>query len=517
MSTAARIESAELDPVPAIRLREVRKSFGAIQALQPVTLDVAAGVIHAFVGQNGAGKSTTLGILAGRIAASAGEIEILGARVELGEPRRARAAGVVAIYQELTIIPALSAVANVFLGQTLHRRGLLAQSDMLRHYRELCARLGVTIPAGAEARSLSVADQQTIEIMRALRSDARILLFDEPTASLAPPERAALFRVMRDLRAEGHTLIYVSHNLDEVLDLSDAISVFRDGRLIETRLRPDWSKPSLVAAMLGEELGDIYHRRPATRSAGTPALRVADCAVPRAIEGIDLEVRAGEIVGIAGLVGSGRSTLLRSIAGLEPGATGRMEVGGAATAWPTTPRKARDLGVALVPEDRKHQGLVLGLPSSDNVILPNLGAVSRRGVINPRLVAERAARATRAFGFDPRRLGAPVGTLSGGNQQKVLLARWAYETPRVLLVDEPTRGIDVGAKSEILDSLRAFAEEGLAVVIVSSELEEICALADRVFVLSEGRLVDRISAARAELSVHLLLNSAFGVERHHHD
>jgi ABC-type sugar transport system ATPase subunit len=270
--------------------------------------------------------------------------------------------------------------------------------------------------------------------------------------------------------------------------------------------------------MLGEELGDIYHRRPANRKAtATPALRVAGCSVPGAIDGVDLDVRAGEIVGIAGLVGSGRSTLLRAIAGLEPNATGRMEIGGKPVSWPRTPRRARDLGVALVPEDRKNQGLVLGLPSSDNVILPNLGGVSRRGVIDPGRVAERSARATRAFGFDPRRLEAPVGTLSGGNQQKVLLARWAYETPRVLLVDEPTRGIDVGAKSEILDSLRAFADEGLAVVIVSSELEEICALADRTFVLSEGRLVDRLDAARVDLSVHLILNSAFGVERHHHD
>lgn len=223
------------------------------------------------------------------------------------------------------------------------------------------------------------------------------------------------------------------------------------------------------------------------------------------------------MLGIGGLVGSGRSSLLRAVAGLEPQSSGSMEIGGKAVEWPRTPRAARRLGIALVPEDRKHQGLVLGLPAADNVTLPNFGAVAPFGLINNRYMTDRSAVATRAFGFDPRRLAAPVGTLSGGNQQKVLLARWAYERPKILLVDEPTRGIDVGAKSEILNSLRAFADQGLAVIIVSSELEEICALADRVVVLAEGRLVDHIDSNRAELSVHLVLNSAFGVERHHHD
>lgn len=256
---------------PAIRLRGVRKSFGMVEALKPVTLDVEAGKIHALVGQNGAGKSTTLGILAGRIAASGGDIEIGGSRVELGDPRRARAAGVVAIYQELTIVPALSAVANVFLGQTYARRGLLAEAAMRRRFHELTARLGVTISAEAEARSLSVADQQTLEILRALEANARIILFDEPTTALAPPEREALFKVMRDLRAAGHTLIYVSHNLDEVLDISDAISVFRNGRLIETRPRPDWTKSrSLPRCWARTWATSIIAAPPPGRSAARP-------------------------------------------------------------------------------------------------------------------------------------------------------------------------------------------------------------------------------------------------------
>ncbi|NKM66487.1 sugar ABC transporter ATP-binding protein [Rhizobium laguerreae] len=503
---------------PAIRLIDVRKSFGAIDALKPVKLDIVGGQIHAFVGQNGAGKSTTLGILAGRIPASGGEIQIAGTTVELGDPRRARAAGVVAIYQELTIVPALSAVANVFLGQPYSRGGLLSEAAMRRRFFELTARLGVSIPADAEARNLSVADQQTLEILRAIQADARIILFDEPTTSLAPPEREALFRVMRDLRAEGHTLIYVSHNLDEVLDISDAVTVFRNGRLIETREKSSWTKSQLVTAMLGEDMGDVYQRRPALRVPGAvPVLSVRDCAVPGAIEQISFEVRPGEVLGIGGLVGSGRTSLLRALAGLEPRSKGSMEIDGRLVSWPRTPRAARRLGLALVPEDRKHQGLVLGLSGSENVTLPNFGAVTRFGLIDNGKMNERSAVATRIFGFDSRRLGVPVGTLSGGNQQKVLLGRWAFEKPKVLMVDEPTRGIDVGAKAEILDALRGFAEQGLAVIIVSSELEEICALADRVVVLSEGRLVDHIDAKRVDLSVHLVLNSAFGVERHQHD
>ncbi|NUB45832.1 sugar ABC transporter ATP-binding protein [Fertoebacter nigrum] len=502
---------------PAVRLKGVSKTFGPIQALKPVNLDIAAGTIHALVGQNGAGKSTTLGILAGRISATTGDVEIGGARVDLGDPRRARAAGVVAIYQELTIVPALSAVANVFLGQPLSRGYLLSEGAMQSRFAELAGRLGVSIPTDAEARSLSVADQQTLEILRAIQANARIILFDEPTTALAQPEREALFKVMRDLRAEGHTLIYVSHNLDEVLGISDAITVFRNGSLIETRPTQAWTKAQLVTAMLGEEMGDIYHRRPASRLRdGEPAISVRDIALPGAIGEIGFSVRAGEILGVGGLVGSGRSSLLRALAGLEHRSSGQIEIAGREVAWPRTPRAARALGIALVPEDRKHQGLVLGMTAADNVTLPKLRAIARSGLIDNQLAAEVAADATRAFGFDPKRLFAPVGTLSGGNQQKVLLARWAFDRPKVLLVDEPTRGIDVGAKAEILDALRAFAEEGLAVIMVSSELEEICALADRVIVMSEGRQVDHIDASRAELSVHRILNSAFGVERHHH-
>ena len=502
---------------PAIALLDVSKAFGPVLALHPANLEVAAGTIHAFVGQNGAGKSTTLGILAGRIAPSSGRVLLFGEEANLGDPRAARAQGVSAIYQELTIVPTLSAAANVFLGQTMARGGFLDERSMHRRFSELCARLGVTIDAAREARRLSVADQQMLEIMRALQADSKIILFDEPTTALAPPEREALFKIMRELRDHGHTLIYVSHNLDEVLGISEHISVFRNGRLVQTRPRSLWTKSDLVASMLGEALGDIYHRRDRTTAeVGTPVLRVRGLTVPGAVTDLALSVSPGEILGIGGLVGAGRTTLLRAIAGMEPRASGRFEIDGREVGWPTDPRTARNYGIALVPEDRKTQGLVLGMACMDNVAMANYRRVGRNGLVDVARLRSLSRRSTDRFGLDPRRLGDPVGNLSGGNQQKVLLSRWDYELPKVLMVDEPTRGIDVGAKSEILDALRDFAERGIAVIIVSSELEEIVALADRVVILSEGRLVDELDHARSPLSVHAILNSAFGVEGSRH-
>ncbi|MER9947225.1 sugar ABC transporter ATP-binding protein [Mesorhizobium sp. M0047] len=502
---------------PAISLLDVSKAFGPVMALHPVRLDIKAGTIHAFVGQNGAGKSTTLGILAGRTAPNSGQVLLFGKPATLGDPRAARAQGISAIYQELTIVPALSAAANVFLGQTVARQGFLQERSMHQRFAALCERLKVSIDPATEARRLSVADQQMLEIMRALQADSNIILFDEPTTALAPPEREALFAVMRELRDQGHTLVYVSHNLDEVLDISQYISVFRNGRLVETRAKSSWTKSTLVASMLGEAIGDIYHRRDRVSTVpDQPVLRVSGLTVPSAVTDLSLSISPGEILGIGGLVGSGRTTFLRAIAGMEPRASGRLEVDGREVAWPTAPRAARDYGIALVPEDRKSQGLVLGMACADNVVMANYGRVGRHGFVDTARLRSLSRKSTDRFGLDPRRLGDPVGNLSGGNQQKVLLSRWDYEQPKVLMVDEPTRGIDVGAKSEILDALRDFAERGIAVIIVSSELEEIVAVADRVIVLSEGRLVGELNHAQKPLSVHAILNCAFGVEGNRH-
>ena len=502
--------------VPAVYCRQVEKTYGAIRALHPVDLEVRPGTIHALVGQNGAGKSTLLGILAGRTRAGAGTIEVFGKPEALGDPRTARRASIIAIYQELTIVPALSAVANVFLGQTLSSGGLLSEAAMRRRFLELARRLDVRIPPEAEARTLSIADQQILEIMRAVQSEARIILFDEPTAALAPAERTALFRLMRDLRRNGHTMLYVSHNLDEVLDISDDVTVFRNGRRIASSAVAEWSKPKLVGAMLGEDVGDIYHRRTGRRPAGDrPLLRAKGVDVPGAIGGVDLTLRPGEVVGIGGLVGSGRTTLLRALAGLEPAAKGNLWIDGEKRPWPRRPHDARALGIALVPEDRKLQGLVLGMSAMENIALPRLRDATRHGLLSDARMREAAERVSSLFRLDPSRLRHPVHQLSGGNQQKALLARWRYCRPKVLLVDEPTRGIDIGAKGEILDCLRAFADDGIGVVIVSSELEEIVAVADRVLVLAEGRTAGQLDARSGEVSVAAILNDAFRVEKVH--
>lgn len=502
--------------MPAVRCSNVAKNFGGTQALSGIDLQVRLGTVHALVGENGAGKSTLLGVLAGRISPSAGSVEVFGDQEEFGNPRAARARGIAAIYQELTTVPALSAKANVFLGQARSRGGMLSERVMHKRFLELAERLNVSVDPDTEAGKLSVADQQLLEIMRALEANARIILFDEPTAALAPSERAGLFKLIRDLRQEGVTMIFVSHNLDEVLDISDQITVFRNGRLEASRSTSAWTKGELVATMIGEEASSLFaHRRGTHQLETKEILHAEDVTVPGAIEDVEITVNQGEIVGVAGLVGSGRTTLLRALAGVESKSTGRLRLSGQEVRWPRTSRQARALGIALAPEERKMQGLVLGMSAAENIALGDLGRVARGGFVSTRKTHARAAEVGREFGLDPARLGEVVGNLSGGNQQKTLLARWKYSEPKVLLADEPTRGIDVGAKAEILDTLRRFADSGVGVIIVSSELEEIAAVADRVIVLAEGRRVRELHSGDKGVSVEKMLNAAFKVEETH--
>ena len=510
----------------AVRFRGVCKSFGTVEALRDLDLSIESGTIHALVGENGAGKSTSLGLLAGRIAPSAGEISVFGEPLSsYGDPRASRAAGVMAIYQELTIVPALSAHANVFLGQAISRAGFLSETEMRDRYVSLCERLQVEpVPSGVPAGRLSVAEQQLLEIMRAMVGEARIVLFDEPTAALAQPEREALLKLMDDLRRAGMTLAFVSHNLDEVLEVADVVSVFREGELAASGPRSRWSQADLGKEMVGREHGERLSlelsgevAEPAERSArpgrvaGEPRMRVAGLSIPGVLDDVSLSVASGEILGVAGLVGSGRSSLLRSLAGLESRASGELWIEGRAVAWPSTVRAARRLGIALIPEDRKAQGLVLGMSARDNVTMSGWNEVVRHGLISSGLMNERATAATEGLGFPKDRLGRPASELSGGNQQKLLFARWRHRRPCVLLADEPTRGIDIGAKEEIATVLRELAQEGVAVVLVSSELEEVVALSDTVIVLRHGEV--RAIVNREEgLDSPSLLQFAFGVE-----
>jgi ABC-type sugar transport system ATPase subunit len=496
----------------ALEAAGIQKRYSGTLALKGVDVVARVGTIHALVGENGAGKSTFLGIIAGRVVPTAGTVRIFNQPHVFGTPRQAKRLGIAAIYQELTIVPALSAQANVFLGQATGRCGLLDERGMRKQFEALSERLGVAIRPDAVAGRLSVADQQMLEIMRGIQSGAKLLLFDEPTTSLAPPEREALFRIMGQLRDRGTTMMFVSHNLEEVLDISDVVTVFRDGTLSASAPRADWTKPSLIRAMIGHDVVENQRVQRAPRPAGAaPLLSARGVTVPDAIEGVDIDLNPGEIVGIGGLVGSGRTSLLRALAGLESRSTGELIIDGEPVAWPRTPREALRSGIVLVPEDRKSQGLVLGMSAMDNIALAKFGAISRFGIISNTAMLARSRAVAREFGFAEDRVGTLVRNLSGGNQQKILLGKARFRGPRILLIDEPTRGIDIGAKDEIMTTLRRLAEEGLGIIVVSSDLEEVLAASDRILVMSEGHRVAELDQTKGSLQVQDILNAAFKV------
>jgi ABC-type sugar transport system ATPase subunit len=504
---------------PFVSLVDASRSFGNTLALSNVTLDLAVrGQIHALVGENGAGKSTCLGLASGRIPPSSGTVLVEGKPLAAGSPRASINAGIHTIYQELTIVPALSPEANIFLGQSLSHRGMLREGKMRQEYRDLCARIGVASVAARRCDALSIADQQMIEIMRALISTAQAILLDEPTASLAESEREALFRTLHELRRQGLALTLVSHNLDEVLQHSDVITVFRDGLLAERRPTADWTKVDLVSAMLGSEgrgaaIAAGSHRsreaKPAASATLPPAMVVESLNSPGLLHDISFELRAGEILGIAGLVGSGRTELLRALAGLDPGATGTVRVGDSSDHVPKTVREARARGIALLPEDRKGQGLVLSRSAADNITLGEWDEVSRWSFLSNREVASKASTAAEAVGFNSARIGEKTSSFSGGNQQKLMIARWLHTDHPVLLADEPTRGVDIGAKSEILVTLDRMTSLNRSLVVVSSELEEVVGLSDRVLVMHDGRMLRMLDAAEQEITVEMILQMIF--------
>jgi ABC-type sugar transport system ATPase subunit len=478
---------------PAVRLAGLEKKFGGVRALKGIDLTIGSGQVHALVGENGAGKSTCLGVLAGRVTPDSGDVEVFGEAAPLGNPKAARQRGVASIYQELTIVPDLSTQANVFLGGDRKRLGFLRERNMTGSFHRLCADLGIEIQADRPAGELSIADQQLLEVMRAVTLDPQLILFDEPTAVLAPREREVLYRIIRSLRDEGRTVVFVSHNLEEVMQLSDYVTVFRDGELVSSRPVADWSKDSLVEAMLDEDLSaqqQAAAERPSSVRQGVrPALEVSGLAVGRNVHGVEFAVMPGEILGLAGLVGSGRSTTLRAIAGAQKPLAGEMSLAGESVGWPRSVRAATRHGIFSIPEERRRSGLVMESSGLENIILSDLGAAATMGFLGRHPGLQKAREAARAVRFDEARLHEPVENLSGGNQQKILLARAVYRSPSVLLADEPTRGVDVGAKAEIIASLRALADSGMAVLVVSSEFEELEEACDRVLVLAKGHLV----------------------------
>lgn len=483
---------------PLLALRGISKSFFGVRVLDGVDLDVAPGEVHAVVGENGAGKSTLMKIISGGYAPDGGVIEFAGLPRVFGGPREAQRAGIGIIHQEFNLLPERTVAENVFLGHEPRRRGLVDRRRMLSRTRELLATIGETaLPADAVVGRLGVAQQQVVEIAKALALDARLLIMDEPTAALADHEVELLYGLVRRLQQQGIGLLYVSHRLTEVFDLSDRITVLKDGRRVRTMPTAEATAEDLVRQMVGRELSSYYPDRAAPEDVGAVRLTVRGGG-NRKLRDIDLDLRAGEVLGVGGLQGSGRSALARALFGVEPFTTGLVTIDGK-PARLRSPRAATRAGVAYVTEDRKGEGIVGRQSVLDNALLASRAVLPLRSGRAARTVRVRELLATvevRAAGDHQE-----IRFLSGGNQQKVVLARWLALDPLILLFDEPTRGIDVGAKSAIHDLVRRLARSGAAVLMISSELPELLGMSDRMLVMRDGRIAGELSAGATEEDV----------------
>ncbi len=487
---------------PLLEMRGIGKRFAGVTALRDVALTARAGEVLALMGENGAGKSTLMKILGGVQPPDTGEIRIDGRPVVLDGVRAAKRQGIALIHQELMLAPNLDIAANIFLGNEGAPVLLapLRRAAMLKRAAALLARVGLPVAPTVQVGKLTVGQMQMVEIARALSTDARILIMDEPTASLSAAESEKLFEVIRKLRADGVCIIYISHRMEEVQLLADRVTVLRDGRWAGDLPRAEATSDKIVALMVGRELSGAYFPDKAGRTAGEVVLEVRDLLVPGAPAGVSFAARRGEILGFAGLVGAGRTELMTAIFGVTPARAGTMALDGLPFA-PRSPREAIERGVYLAPEDRKHHGLVLPMSITENTTLPNLRAYTRWGRLDGGAEARAAEAEVKRMATRTPSVRQKVVTLSGGNQQKVVLGKWLAMNPKVLILDEPTRGIDVGARAEIYRHIAALAAGGIAVLVVSSDMEEVIGLCDRVLVMRERRAMgvlerDGISQAR---------------------
>jgi len=495
--------------VPALELTALAKSFGAVVALSDGQLRLDSGSIHALVGENGAGKSTLVKIIAGLYRPDSGEYRLDSAPVDFHTTAQAKDAGVAVIYQEPTLFPDLTVAENIFIGrQPRGRFGLIDRAAMRAQSRELFTQLGVPIDPDRLAEGLSIADQQIIEIAKAISMQARILIMDEPTAALSGVEVERLFAVARSLRDQGAAILFISHRFDEVFALCDRITVMRDGRYIATHATDETTVAAIVREMVGRDINQLFPKFPAP--IGDVVLRVSGLARAGVFRDVSFEVRAGEIVAFAGLVGAGRTEIARAIFGVDRYDAGTVDLHGEPLR-PNDPMAAITAGIAFVPEDRRKQGLVMELSVSRNATLTLRHALARFGIIGGGREHRAAAEWTRRLQVKGS-LDAEVSTLSGGNQQKVVLAKWLATEPRLLIVDEPTRGIDIGTKAEVHRLLSDLAGRGIAIIMISSELPEVLGMADRVIVVREGTVTAQLD--RAEATPESVMNAATGAEEH---
>jgi len=493
---------------PMVAFRQIGKRFPGVRALDGVSFDIARGSCHALCGENGAGKSTLGKLLAGIYVPDAGEIHLDGTPVRFESPRDALAAGVGMVHQELAFCDNLSVAENLCLGSLPRRGPFLSRPVMERRAREMLEAIGAPIDVRRPVEALTIADQQLVQIAAAVGSGARVIIFDEPTSSVSEADAERLFTLIDRLKAGGTTCVYVSHRMPEIFRLCDTVTVLRDGRHVATQPARDLDEAAIVELMIGRRL-DQYLPRERTRPGGEPILRVKKLTSPGRFRDVNLEVRAGEVVGLAGLVGAGRSEVAQAIFGLDPAARGEIEVEGKSRRF-RSPAEAMRAGIGLVPEDRKRQGFIPDLTALANLTLPVLPQLARWGWL--RRGAERAlgVEAFRRLKVPPPHLGAVMVGLSGGNQQKIVLAKWLAARCRLLILDEPTRGVDVGAKAEIHALIHDLAEAGTGILLISSELPELLALSTRLLVLRQGDVVGALPGGAEQAALMRLMA---GLER----
>ena len=485
-------------PEPSIflLLEDISKAFPGVQALDRARLEVKKGEIHALVGENGAGKSTLMKILTGALPKDAGRIILRGQEVDIRTPAQAQELGISMIHQELALVPYRTVGENIFLGREPQGKipGVIDWSRLYHQAQALLDRLNVKVDAHALVDDLSIAQLQMVEVAKALSYNADLIIMDEPTSSLTDRETEVLFDLMRSLRADGVSIIFISHRLEEVFEIADRVTVLRDGKYIGTKHTSETDENEIVRMMVGRELGELYPKAEAQRQG--VILEVRDLADGRELHGATFQLHRGEVLGIAGLVGAGRTALAETIFGIRRATAGSIQVDG----HPVRVRSANDaiqLGMGLVPEDRKQQGLFLNMAVRENITISAISQVSWLGFLNFNKMNKLARAFIEKLDIRTPSLLQKVRNLSGGNQQKVVISRWLTLKPRILILDEPTRGIDVGAKSEIHGLMSQLASEGVGVMMISSELPEVLGVSDRILVMHEGRIVAEFSREEA--------------------
>jgi ribose transport system ATP-binding protein len=490
-----------------LRMEGISKSFPGVQALQEVNFEVTRGEIHALVGENGAGKSTLMKVLTGALHLDEGRIILRGEPVEIHSPSDSQELGISMIHQELSLIPYLNVGKNVYLGREPRRRipGFIDWKKLYSQTQELLGQLNLDVRARAEAQDLSIAQQQMVEVAKALSIEADLIAMDEPTSSLTDRETEVLFDVMRKLKDQGVAIIFITHRLEEVFEVSDRITVLRDGRHIATAPTAELNHNQVVQLMVGRELDNMYPYSE-TKERGV-ALQADDLADGQELHGVSLELQGGQILGVAGLVGAGRTALAETLFGLRQATAGEIHIDGQVVKLHSA-KQAIEHGLGFVPEDRKLQGLFLNMAVRENITMSSTSLVSNFGFVNTNKANKLADEYVDKLDIRTPSLRQRIRNLSGGNQQKVIIARWLTLKPRVLILDEPTRGVDVGAKAEIHGLMRQLAEDGVAVLMISSELPEIIGVSDRILVMHEGRVTGRFE--RDEASQDMIMHAATG-------